>query len=136
MILQAVEIDPEDLTRSSLCPRIAWGPIISSIVTQISVCANCNRIYIGETGKGFSYRAGEHRTYINNATYRRLDVSHHIHKCAGHVPIPFRIAPFYNMPLNCSVIERRTKELFFSKNVSSFYSSRPSTRRRLIQVIP
>ena len=39
-------------------------------VIYVLVCANCNRTYIGETGKGFSYRAGEHHTLINNATYR------------------------------------------------------------------
>ena len=84
-------------------------------VIYVLVCANCQRTYIGETGKGFSYRAGEHRTHVNNPDYRRLEVSHHVHECAGHLAVPFRIAPFYKMPLNCSVLERQSKELFFQK---------------------
>ena len=84
-------------------------------VIYLLVCANCKRTYIGQTGKGFSYRAGEHRTHVNNPNYRRLEVSHHVSECAGHLAIPFKIAPFYKMPLNCSVLERETKELFFQK---------------------
>ena len=84
-------------------------------VIYLLVCAHCKRTYIGETGKGFSYRAGEHRTHINNPTYRKLEVSHHIHECAGHLAITFRAVPFFKMPLNCTVLERQSKELFFQK---------------------
>ena len=98
-------------------------------VVYLLVCNNCQRTYIGETGKGLRYRAGEHRTHINNSTYRKLEVSHHVHECAGHLAIPFRIVPFYKMPLNCTRLEREAKEFFFQRKFCP--SLHPGPRRRL-----
>ena len=60
-------------------------------------------------------RTAEHRCHIRNEAHRKLEVSHHVFECAGHLPVPFRIMPLYKMPLNCTRIERESKELFFQK---------------------
>ena len=78
-------------------------------------CMGCKKSYIGETGQKLCSRASEHRCHIQNQRYRSLEVSHHIYESAGHLPIPFKIMPIFNMPLNCTRIERESKEFFFQK---------------------
>ena len=84
-------------------------------VVYVLFCNNCPKTYIGETGQKLCTRTAEHRCHILNAAHRKLEVSHHVFECAGHLPIPFRIMPIYKMPLNCTRIERESKELFFQK---------------------
>ena len=84
-------------------------------VVYVLFCNNCPMTYIGETGQKLCTRTSEHRCHIMNEAYRKLEVSHHVFECAGHLPIPFRIMPIYKMPLNCTRIERESKELFFQK---------------------
>ena len=84
-------------------------------VIYVLFCNNCPKTYIGETGQKLCTRTAEHRCHILNAAHRKLEVSHHVFECAGHLPIPFRIMPIFKMPLNCTRIERESKELFFQK---------------------
>ena len=91
-------------------------------VIYVLFCNNCPKTYIGETGQKLCTRTAEHRCHILNAAYRKLEVSHHVFECAGHLPIPFCIMPIFKMPLNCTQIERESKELFFQKKILSFFA--------------
>ena len=84
-------------------------------VVYVLFCMGCKKTYIGETGQKLCARASEHRCHILNKNYRALEVSHHVFECAGTLPIPFKIMPIYKMTLNCSRIERESKEFFFQK---------------------
>ena len=84
-------------------------------VVYVLFCNNCPKTYIGETGQKLCTRTAEHRCHILNERHRKLEVSHHVFECAGHLPVPFRIMPIYKMPLNCTRIERESKEVFFQK---------------------
>ena len=84
-------------------------------IVYVLFCMGCPKTYIGETGQKLCTRTAEHRCHILNETYRKLEVSHHVFECAGHLPIPFKIMPIYKMPLNCTRIERESKEFFFQK---------------------
>ena len=84
-------------------------------IVYVMFCMGCQKSYIGETGQKLCSRASEHRCHILNQRYRSLEVSHHIYECAGHLPIPFKIMPIFKMPLNCTRIERESKEFFFQK---------------------
>ena len=88
----------------------------TSNVIYVIFCRGCNKSYIGETGEQLNKRACGHRTQVFNPSYRALEVCHHIAECGGsnrEGPPPFRIAPFFKMPANCSRIEREGKEKFF-----------------------
>ena len=95
-------------------------------VVYVLFCNNCPKTYIGETGQKLCTRTAEHRCHIRNEAHRKLEVSHHVFECAGHLPVPFRIMPLYKMPLNCTRIERESKELFFQKKFCP--SSHPGPR--------
>ena len=75
-------------------------------VVYVLFCNNCPKTYIGETGQKLCTRTAEHRCHIRNVAHRKLEVSHHVFECAGHLNIPFRIMPIFKMPLNCTRIER------------------------------
>ena len=89
----------------------------SQNVIYVMFCAGCDATYIGETGQPFNKRQDSHRLHINRQEYRKLAVSHHIFHCPGtqNLDIKFRTCPFFKMPLNCSRIERKSKEAFFQK---------------------
>ena len=82
-------------------------------------CLGCNATYIGEIGQQFNKRMSSHRTHINHAEHRKLQVSDHIFRCPGtqNLTIKFKTCPFFKMPLNCSKIEREAKEAFFQKKI-------------------
>ena len=86
-------------------------------VVYAMFCAGCDATYIGETGQPFNKRLSSHRTHINRAEHRKLQVSEHIFQCPGtqSLDIKFKACPFYKMPLNCSRIEREAKEEYFQR---------------------
>ena len=47
-------------------------------VVYAMFCAGCDATYIGETGQPFNKRLSSHRTHINRAEHRKLQVSEHI----------------------------------------------------------
>ena len=66
----------------------------------------CNATYIGETlsetGQHFNEIMSSHRTHINHAEHRKLQVSDHIFRCTGtqNLAIKFYACPFIKMSLN------------------------------------
>ena len=94
-------------------------------VIYIMICRGCDATYIGETGQQFCKRMNSHRSHINRAEYRKLQVSDHIHRCPGTqtLDVKFKTCPFFKMPLNCSRIEREAKEAFFQKKILSISPS-------------
>ena len=86
-------------------------------VIYVMFCSGCDATYIGETGQSFNKRMNSHRSSINRAENRRLQVSNHIFHCPGtqNLDIKFKTCPFFKMPLNCSRIEREAKEAYFQR---------------------
>ena len=126
-IIEADSVVMENGDRFNIIEKMSCK---SRNIIYVIFCMGCSKSYIGETGLILSHRTNLHRSHIRNSNWRQLEVSHHVNECAGHLEIPFKIMPFFKMPLNCTRIERESKELFFSKKDLSHASSRPETKGR------
>ena len=78
-------------------------------VIYVLFCNACGAEYIGETGNELKTRMTVHRQQIRDASLRHLKVSKHIHACGKG----FIVYPFYKVPNNASVHDRRLKESHF-----------------------
>ena len=96
-------------------PPYAVKKLLPKVLSSDSEKRAQLKTYIGETGQKLCTRTAEHCCHILNEAHRKLEVSHHVFECAGHLPVPFRIMPIYKMPLNCTRVERESKEIFFQK---------------------
>lgn len=73
------------------------------------ICKTCRGEYCGETGDFLNLRMNLHRNQIEDSLYRKMRVSHHIHRCGKD---EFEIFPFLKFHQNCHIYREEMEKHF------------------------
>ena len=73
------------------------------------ICKTCRGEYCGETGVYLNLRTNLHRNQIEDSLYRKMKVSHHIHRCGKD---DFEIFPFLKFDKNCHIYREEMEKHF------------------------